>query len=88
MNEAFNQGVPVIASESVGAAAGGLVQHGVTGLIVPERHPQALATALGVVLEDAALRERMSANARRVVAGWDNEQMVRGFRLAIERVLG
>jgi hypothetical protein len=37
VNEAFNQGVPVIASDAVGAAAGGLVQSGVNGLIVPER---------------------------------------------------
>ncbi len=35
VNEAFHQGVPVIATDAVGAAAGGLVQHERTGLIVP-----------------------------------------------------
>ena len=35
VNEAFDQGVPVIATDAVGAAAGGLVQHERTGLVVP-----------------------------------------------------
>ena len=34
-NEAFNQGVPVIATDAVGAAAGGLIEHERTGLVVP-----------------------------------------------------
>src|SRR5579883_3483923 len=37
VNEAFNQGVPVIATDAVGAAAGGLVRDGETGFVVPER---------------------------------------------------
>ena len=35
VNEAFNQGVPVIATDAVGAVAGGLVRHERTGLVVP-----------------------------------------------------
>ncbi len=35
VNEAFHQGVPVIATDAVGAAAGGLVQHERTGLDRP-----------------------------------------------------
>lgn len=87
VNEAFNQGVPVIASDSVGAAAGGLIQHGVNGFIVPEGDRASLARAIATVLDDPQLRQAMSANARRIIAGWDNEEMVRGFRHAIDSVL-
>ena len=88
VNEAFNQGVPVIATEAVGAAAGGLVQDGVNGFVVPERNSQALAQALHRILNDPDLRERLSRNARQIIARWDNEQMVMGFRQAIEYVTG
>ncbi len=88
VNEAFNQGVPVIATDSVGAAAGGLVQDGVNGFVVPERDSAALAQALRRILDDADLRERLSQNARQIIAGWDNERMVSGFRQAIEYVTG
>src|SRR5439155_1835173 len=46
VNEAFDQGVPVIATDAVGAAAGGLVQHERTGLVVPAGDAGALAAAL------------------------------------------
>lgn len=84
VNEAFNQGVPVVASDSVGAAAGGLVQHGVNGFVVPERSAPALANALESILGNAELRESMSTAARRSIAQWDNEHMVSAFRQAIE----
>ena len=86
VNEAFNQGVPVIATEAVGAAAGGLVQDGVNGFVVPERDSTALAQVLQRILDDADLRERLSRNARQIIADWDNERMVLGFRQAIEYV--
>jgi len=86
VNEAFNQGVPVIATEAVGAAAGGLVRDGLTGLVVPERDPRALAAAVARLLADRPLRDALGARAREAVAGWDNERMVRGFRDAIDAV--
>ena len=42
VNEAFHQGVPVIATDAVGAAAGGLVRHERTGLVVPAGDAEAL----------------------------------------------
>lgn len=88
VNEAMNQGVPVVATDAVGAAAGGLVQDGVNGFVVPERDSVALSQAIKRILDDGELRRRMSRNARRVIAGWDNERMVKGFRQAIEYALG
>jgi len=86
VNEAFNQGLPVIATEAVGAAAGGLVRDGVTGLVVPERDAAALSGALRRLLADRSLRDALGARAAEVVAGWDNERMVMGFRQAIDAV--
>jgi glycosyltransferase involved in cell wall biosynthesis len=84
VNEAMNQGVPVIATDAVGAAAGGLVRNGVNGLVVPERDAVALANAIQTILDSPGLREEMSGNARRTIAEWTNERMVQGFREAID----
>lgn len=84
INEAFNQGVPAITTDAVGAAAGGLVQDGINGLIVPERDSHALAEAMQRVLASPALHDRMSWAAREMISTWDNEHMVKGFRDAID----
>lgn len=84
VNEAFNQGTPVIATDAVGAAAGGLLQDGVNGLVVPERNDDALAAALCRLLREDDLREAMGARAREMVAEWNNERMVQGIRDAID----
>jgi len=86
VNEAMNQGVPVIATDAVGAAAGGLVQDAVNGFVVPERDSDALAQALRRILEDPNMRRRLGQKARSTIAEWDNERMVAGFRQAIEYV--
>jgi len=86
VNEAMNQGTPVIATDAVGAAAGGLLEDGNNGLVVPERDTPAITRALNRVLGEPGLRDRLGANARRTVATWNNERMVRGFRDAIEYV--
>ena len=86
VNEAMNQGVPVIATDVVGAAAGGLVQDGTNGLVVPERNGPALADALRKMIDSPVLRDQMSNHARQIIAGWDNENMVQGFRRAIKFV--
>jgi glycosyltransferase involved in cell wall biosynthesis len=82
-NEAFNQGVPSIVTTGVGAEAGGLVEDGVTGLVVPERDSALLAIRLQHILCDDDLRRRLSVVARERVAYWNNEAMVAGFRAAI-----
>jgi glycosyltransferase involved in cell wall biosynthesis len=60
--EAMGCGVPVVATD-----AGGLpevVEHGVTGLVVPRGDAQALATAIGGLLEDPERRRRMGLAGR------------------------
>lgn len=84
VNEAFYQGVPAITSDAVGAAAGGLVEDGATGLVVPERDVAALTRALQRMLDDGTLRHRLGAGARERVEQWSNERMVEGFIRAAE----
>ena len=68
VNEAFDQGVAVIASSAVGAAAGGLVRHEQTGLVVPAGDADALAAALRRLHDDPELRARLGAAGRAAVA--------------------
>jgi glycosyltransferase involved in cell wall biosynthesis len=83
VNEAFHQGVPVIATDAVGAAAGGLVQHERTGLVVPAGDAGALSGALRRLRDDAALRTRLAAEARRAVAAYTPEAWAAGMARAL-----
>jgi glycosyltransferase involved in cell wall biosynthesis len=87
VNEAFNQGVPVIATDAVGAAAGGLLRDGITGHVVPEGNAGALASALTDLLNHPERRAAMSKEARAAIASWDNARMVSGFERALDYVL-
>lgn len=83
-NEAMLQGVPVVATDAVGAVAGRLVEHGVTGLVVPERDVCALTNAIEVLLTDEALAERLATAGRQRVQEIDYENMVGAFDAAIQ----
>ena len=83
-NEAMHQGRPVIASDAVGAVAGGLVRDGSTGLVVPAADSAALARAIGRLLGDGALRERLGAEARVAVSAYTYDAMADGFTRALE----
>jgi glycosyltransferase involved in cell wall biosynthesis len=86
VNEAFNQGTPMIVSDSVGAAIGGLLQHDVNGLIVPEQNSDLLAGAIKRVLDEPGFRNNLGRNAKEIIVTWDYENMILGFRKAIEFV--
>lgn len=64
VNEAMLQRTPVITSDAVGAAAGGLVRDGRNGFVVAAGDARALATRLAALAGDAGLRERMGAAGR------------------------
>jgi glycosyltransferase involved in cell wall biosynthesis len=83
VNEAFDQGVPVIATTAVGAAAGGLVRHEQTGLIVAPDDAAGLATALRRLHHDRALRARLGAAARAAVRGFSHEAWAAGMSRAL-----
>jgi glycosyltransferase involved in cell wall biosynthesis len=83
VNEAMNRGLPVIASNAVGAAAGGLVQDGRNGAIVPASEPVALAAALLRFARDPALRARLGAAGREDVSAYTHEAWAAGFSHAL-----
>jgi glycosyltransferase involved in cell wall biosynthesis len=83
VNEAMDRGLPVIASDAVGAAAGGLLRDGVNGLVVAAGNSAALAHALRRLAEDAALRRRLGAQAASDVRAYSQEAWARGFSQAL-----
>jgi glycosyltransferase involved in cell wall biosynthesis len=82
-NEAFNQGVPVIATDAVGAAAGGLIEHERTGLVVPAGDADALAAALRRLHDDPALRARLGAAGRAAVRSYSHAAWAEGMARAL-----
>jgi glycosyltransferase involved in cell wall biosynthesis len=87
INEAMAAGVPVITTDAVGAAAAGLVQDGRNGFVVPEKTPDALATAMSRLVSDASLAGMLGARARADVAEFDYSRMVHAFAKAIDHAV-
>ena len=70
--EALASGTPIVCSDIHGYRS--VVRRGEQGLLVPPRDVNALADALAQLMNDPAMRERMSESARQraVQFGWDN----------------
>ncbi|MGA2454057.1 MAG: glycosyltransferase family 4 protein [Solirubrobacteraceae bacterium] len=83
VNEAMNQGLAVIATDAVGAAAGGLVRDGVNGLIVPAGDSHALAGAITRLAEDQTLRARLGATSAQDVLAFNYDAWAEGFSRAL-----
>jgi len=83
VNEAMNQGLAVIATDAVGAAAGGLVEHGENGLIVRAGDSHALAEAIMRLAADAQLRARMGAAGAQDVLAYSYDAWAEGFSRAL-----
>ncbi len=84
VNEAMNCGLPVVATDAVGAVAGGLVVDGVTGLVVPEGDVPSLTRALDAMCADRVMRGRLSRTAREHVRRWSHDAAAASFEAAIE----
>ena len=63
-NEVISSAVPVISTDAVGAAAGGLVVQGETGLVIPQRDPRALAAGIRELIEDESKRRLLGQTAQ------------------------
>ena len=83
-NEAMLQGTPVIATDAVGAAAGGLVRDGDTGLVVAAGDARMLAAAIGRLAADPELRAQQAERGRTAALAHDFEAWARAFSRALE----
>ena len=87
VNEAMASGLPVIATDQVGCVDD-LVKHAKSGLVVPAGAPSELARAMKSLASDADLRKRMSAEAKRIIAGWTLENAaiatVEAWRMSVQ----
>ena len=76
----------MIASDAVGAVAGGLVRDGRNGLVAPAGDTAALATRLRTIALNPALRERLGAAAAEDVKAFSLERWVDGMSAALAAV--
>jgi glycosyltransferase involved in cell wall biosynthesis len=83
VNEAMNRGLAVIATDAVGAVAGGLVRDGVNGLVVPAGDSTALAVAMRRLAGDAALCARLGRQAAQDVRAYSHDAWAQGFSDAL-----
>lgn len=77
--EAMRFGVPVI-NTALNTGVNFVSIHNETGLTVPPANPQALATAISTIINDDALRKRLSANALQRSALFTPGRMVDTFK--------
>jgi glycosyltransferase involved in cell wall biosynthesis len=83
--EAMASAKAIVASAVDGCAE--VLEHGVTGLLVPPRDATALAEALLRVLGDDALRHALGAAARRASARYDINACVRSMEALYDELL-
>jgi glycosyltransferase involved in cell wall biosynthesis len=83
VNEAMHQGTPIIATDAVGAVAGGLVRDGRNGLVAPAGDAAALGSRLEALARNRELRERLGDAARADVAPYTPEAWAEGMRRAL-----
>jgi glycosyltransferase involved in cell wall biosynthesis len=84
VNEAMNQGAAIIASDAVGAAAGGLVSEGRNGLIVRAGDPDALAGALSALASGRERCAALGARGREDVRTYTFDAWAEAFADALE----
>jgi glycosyltransferase involved in cell wall biosynthesis len=65
--EAMHAGRAVVSCDAGGVPE--IIRDGETGLLVPPKSPEALASAIARLLDDAALRQRIAAAGQREAAG-------------------
>jgi glycosyltransferase involved in cell wall biosynthesis len=86
LNEAMLQGTPVVATDAVGAVAGGLVEDGRNGLVVRPGDAVALAESLCMLANSPELRRKLGDVARVDAARLTPQAWVEGVRQALAAV--
>ncbi len=84
INEAMNQGCPVITTNIVGAAISGLVINDQNGLIVQEKNSDALKEAISCLLLNNAKLKEMGNNSLNKIKDWNYDKAFEGFYKAMQ----
>lgn len=87
LNEAMAAGLPVIATDQVGASVD-LIRDGVNGHIVPARDPTALARALHQVLADPSRAAQMGQQSAQMIAPVNFDATAQGILTAVRCATG
>lgn len=82
-NEAMAAGLPVVATDAVGAVAGGLVADEETGIVVPEGRPELLAASLDRLANYPIVAHKLGSAGRQRVGAWTYEAAVSGIEDAV-----
>jgi glycosyltransferase involved in cell wall biosynthesis len=86
--EAMAAGLPVV-STNLPTGVPWVNQHGVSGLVVPPADAGRLADAIGCLLENPELRERLGRNAAaRASDLFSRDRMIAAFRDVVDRAVG
>jgi glycosyltransferase involved in cell wall biosynthesis len=83
VNEAMNQALAIIATDAVGAAAGGLVRDADNGLVVRAGDSRALAHAIGRLAADPLLRSTLGRVGAADVLAFSHDAWAQGFSQAL-----
>jgi glycosyltransferase involved in cell wall biosynthesis len=83
-NEALHRGVPVVATDAVGAVAGGLIRDGRNGRVVPASNPPALARALTGLAVDPETARALGDAGRRDVRPFTFDAWAAGMLAAVQ----
>ena len=85
LNEAMCGGLPVVASDKVGAAAD-LVRDGVNGFVYPAGNVGALADRLQRVLGNEQVRLEMARQSHQIISHWGIKEDIEGVLKALHHV--
>jgi glycosyltransferase involved in cell wall biosynthesis len=88
VNEAMHNGLPVIATDAVGAVAGGLLRDGRNGLVVPAGDDRALAAAIRRLHDDPSERERLGEAGRADVGRYTHAAWAEAMSRALADATG
>ncbi|MEJ5352682.1 MAG: glycosyltransferase family 4 protein [Melioribacteraceae bacterium] len=87
INEALHYQLPVIATTSVGAVAGGLIVNYFNGLIVEEKNVFSIKEAIDELCNNKNLYYTLKNNTKKRLCEWNNIQMSLDFVHAIKSIL-
>lgn len=87
LGEAMAAGMPVIAFDCA-FGPGEMITHGVDGLLVPPDDVEALAAAMGHLMDDPALAQRLGAAALLSAARFSPDMIIHRWERLIEELVG